>query len=117
MELSKHTQRLRRSKKSALALVHSPPLCPFAQDLQDPGVKDTPVDPQREMKFLIKILPTSKISFLLNRHIKKIFLPCINSIATMHRPKELNQCLSEVLTTWMCGTVFLLKNVNFCPGY
>ena len=24
-------------------------------------------------------------------------------------------CLSEVLTKWMCGTVFLLKNVKFLP--
>ena len=41
--------------------------------MQDPGVKDTPVDPQREMEFSIKILPTSKISVPLNWRIKKIF--------------------------------------------
>ena len=63
--------------------------------MQDPGVEDTPIDPQREMEFLIKILPTSKISLSLNRHIKKIFLPCINSIAALPSPKELNQCVSQ----------------------
>ena len=84
------------SNKSAFSLVHSPPLCPFAYDLmQDPGVKDTPIDPQREMEFSIKILPTSKISLPLNRRIKKIFLPCIRSIAVLPSPKELNWCVSQ----------------------
>ena len=82
------------SKKSAFALVHSPALCPFAYNLMQ-GVKDTPIDSQREMEFLIKISPTSKISPPLNRHIKKIFLPCINSIAALPSPKELSQCVSQ----------------------
>ena len=83
------------SKKSTLVLVHSPSLCPFAEELQDLKVKDTPVDPQRDIQFSIKILPTSKICLPLNRLIKKIFLPHINSIAAKASPQQLNKCVSQ----------------------
>ena len=47
MGFSEHTQRLQHglfSKETTLALVHSPPLCSFAQDLQDQSLRETPVD-------------------------------------------------------------------------
>ena len=77
-------------KENILALVHSPPLCPFASDLQDPSLNDTPVDSQWDMEFLIKILLPSKISLPLNKLIKKIFLPHINSIAAQPSPAHEN---------------------------
>ena len=63
--------------------------------LQDPSVKDAPIDPQRDMEFWIKILLTSKICLPLNRPVKKTFLPHINSIAALPSPQELNQCVSQ----------------------
>ena len=93
--------------------------------MQDSGVKDTPIDPQRDMELSIKILLTSKISLPLNRLIKKIFLPCINSIATLPSPKELNQCVSQksCVDVWNCIFIEkcevlprLLVNLNYFQG-
>ena len=92
--------------------------------MQDPRVKDTPIDAQREMEFSTEILPTSKISLPLNRRIKKIFLPCINSIAALSSPKELNQCVSQKSlnhkNVWNCIFIekcecldYLIVNLNY----
>ena len=51
-------------KEITLALVHSPPLHPFASDLQDPSLRDTPIDPQGDMEFSIKYYCPPKSLFL-----------------------------------------------------
>ena len=69
------------------------------------------------MEFLIKILLPSKISLPLNRLIRKIFLPHINSIAALPSPRELSQTVSLRSLNQMDVEPFFIENVNFCPGH
>ena len=66
-----------------------------------------------------KILLPSKISLLLNRLIKKIFLPHINSIAALSCPAQStrNEPVSlRSLNQMDVEPYFLLKNVNFAQA-
>ena len=71
------------------------------------------------MEFLINILLPSKISLTLNRVIKKIFLPHINSIAALSCPAQPTrtepECVSQKSYPNGCRTVFFIEKCEFLP--